>query len=129
LRVRKSENGEEKGNRGMYTELAITWMTRSLILDKPNASQNHSLGKVKRKHFSMSFPGGSVGKESACDVRDTGSILGSGRSPGEGNGNPLLHSCLEDFMERGAWRATVIGITKLDTTERHFHLPFSIDEG
>ena len=42
LKVRKSENGEEKGNRGMYTELAITWMTRSLILCKPNASQNHS---------------------------------------------------------------------------------------
>ena len=102
----------------MYTELAITWMTRSLILDKPNASQNHSLGKVKRKHFSMSFPGGSVGKESACDVRDTGSILGSGRSPGEGNGNPLQYLCLEDPMDRGAGWATVLGVTESDTTER-----------
>ena len=115
LRVRKHKNGEEKGNRGMYTELAITWMTRSLILHKPNASQNHSLHKVKRKHLSASFPGGS---ESACNARDTDSILGSRRSPGERNGNPLLHSCLENFMERGAWRATIIGITKLDTTER-----------
>ena len=43
----------------------------------------------------MGFPGGSDGKASACNVRDPGSIPGSGRSPGEGNGNPLQHSCLE----------------------------------
>ena len=49
------------------------------------------------------FPGGSEGKVSACNVGDLGSIPESGRSPGEGNGNPLQHSCLENPMDRGAW--------------------------
>ena len=49
------------------------------------------------------FPGGSVGKESNCDAGDTGSSTGSGRSPGGGNSNPLLCSCLESSMNRGAW--------------------------
>ena len=49
------------------------------------------------------FPGGSDGKASACSVGDPGSIPGLGRSPGEGNGNPLQYSCLEDSMDGGAW--------------------------
>ena len=53
----------------------------------------------------------------AGDTRDEGSISGSGRSPGEGNGNPLLYSCLENPMDRGAWRATVHRAAELDTTE------------
>ena len=59
-----------------------------------------------------SFPGGSDGKESACNARDPGSIPGAGKSPGEGNGNPLQYSCLENPMDRGAWKATVQGVTK-----------------
>ena len=59
----------------------------------------------------MEFPGDSNGKESACNA-DSGSIPGLGRSLGEGNGNPLQYSCLENFMDRGAWMATVHGITK-----------------
>ena len=59
-----------------------------------------------------SFPGGSDGKASACNAGDLGSIPGSGRSPGEGNGNPLQHSCLDNPMDRGAWRATVHGVTR-----------------
>ena len=51
----------------------------------------------------------------AGDVRDMGSIPGSGRSPGGGNGNPLQYSCLENPMNRGAWWATVHGITKSRT--------------
>ena len=51
----------------------------------------------------MGFPGGSEVKASACNAGDPGSILGSGRSPGEGNGNPLQYSCLENPMDRGAW--------------------------
>ena len=47
---------------------------------------------------------------------DMGSIPGSGRSPGEGNGNPLLDSCLENPMDRGAWRATVHGVTQTEVT-------------
>ena len=49
------------------------------------------------------FPGGSAGKESACNVGDLGLIPGLGRSPGEGNGNPLQYSCLENPMDRAAW--------------------------
>ena len=51
----------------------------------------------------MDFPGGSGCKASAYNARDLGSIPGSGRSPGEGNGNPLQYSCLENPMDRGAW--------------------------
>ena len=53
------------------------------------------------------LPDSSVGKESACDAGDLGSIHGLGRSPGEGNGNPLQHSCLENPKDRGGWQATV----------------------
>ena len=59
------------------------------------------------------FPHNSVGKESACNAGDLGSIPGLGRSPGEGNGNPLQYSCLENPMDRGAWRATVHGVTRV----------------
>ena len=63
----------------------------------------------------MDFPGGAVVKKPptiARDSRDLGSIPGSGRSPGEGNGNPLQYSCLENPMDRGAWWATVHRVTK-----------------
>ena len=55
----------------------------------------------------------SVGKESACNVGDLRSIPGSGRSPGEGNGNPLQYSCLENPMDRGTWRAIVHGVSRV----------------
>ena len=55
------------------------------------------------------FSGGSDGKESACNAGDLGSIPGLGRFPGEGNGNPFQYSCLENSMDRGAWRATTMG--------------------
>ena len=61
------------------------------------------------------FPGGSVVKNLATNEGDTGSIPGSGRSPGEGNGNPVQYSCLENSMDRGAWQATVHGITREST--------------
>ena len=69
------------------------------------------------------FPGGSDSKESACNAGDGSSIPGSGRSPGEGQGHPLQHSCLENSMDRGAWRATVHGVTKSQTqlNDQHFH--------
>ena len=59
--------------------------------------------------FKIIFPGGSYGKEYACSVGDPGSIPGSERSPGEGNGYPLQYSCLEKPMDRGAWQAAVHG--------------------
>ena len=55
--------------------------------------------------------------ESACDARDPGSIPGWGRSPGEGIGNPLQYSSLENPMGTGAWQVTVHGVTESDTTE------------
>ena len=58
------------------------------------------------------FPDGSDGKASACNAGDLGSIPGLGRSPGEGNGNPLQYSCLENPMDGGAWWATVHRVTK-----------------
>ena len=58
------------------------------------------------------LPGGSDGKESACNTEDPGLIPGSGRSPGEGNGYPLQYFCLENSMDRGAWQATVYRVAK-----------------
>ena len=62
------------------------------------------------------LPDGSDGKESSCNAGDLGSIPGLGRSPGEGNGNPLQYSCLQNPMDRGAWWATAQGVAELDTT-------------
>ena len=59
------------------------------------------------------FPGGSDDKESTCNAGDLGSIPGLGRSPGEGNGNPLQYSCLENPMDRGAWWAIVQGVARV----------------
>ena len=63
------------------------------------------------------FPGGPVVKNPPANAGDVGSIPGSGRLPGEGNGNPLQYCCLENPMDRGAWWGTVHGVTKeSDTT-------------
>ena len=74
-------------------------------------------GSRERGCMSMdsSFPDDSDGKESACNVGDLCSIPGLGRSPGEGNDNPLQYSCLENSMDRGAWQATVHGFAKSQT--------------
>ena len=61
------------------------------------------------------FPSGSDGEESACNARDLGSIPGLGRSPEEGNGYPLQYSGLENSTDKGAWQATVHGVTKSQT--------------
>ena len=60
-------------------------------------------------------PGGSDGKESACDAGDLGSIPGLGRSPGEGNGYPIQYSGPQNSMDRGAWQATVQGVAQNQT--------------
>ena len=85
---------------------------------------SHSKTTVKTKqgvwHWSrlmepqgvMGFPGGSDGKESACNAGHPDSIPGLGRCPGEGHGNPLQYSCLENSTDRGAWWATVHGVAR-----------------
>jgi len=65
----------------------------------------------------MGFPGGSDSNESAFNVGNLGLIPWSERYPGEGNGNPLQYSGLENPMDRGAWQATVHEVTESDTTE------------
>ena len=69
--------------------------------------------------FLLGLPCSSVCKESACSAGDLGLIPGLVRSPGEGNGNPLQCSCLENPMDRGAWRATVHGSQDSDTNHHH----------
>ena len=63
----------------------------------------------------MGFSDGSDGKESACNAGDPGSVPEWGRYLGEGNGNPLQYSCLENSMDRGTWWATVLGVAKSQT--------------
>ena len=72
-----------------------------------------------------SFPGGSEVTVSACYAGDLGSIPGSGRSPGEGNGNPCQYSCLENPMDGGAWWATVHGVTQSQTRLSDFTFTFN----
>ena len=66
-------------------------------------------------YVKWSFPSGSNGKESACIMGDLGLIPGSGRSSGEGNGNPLQCSCLENPLDRGAWWPTIYGVAESRT--------------
>ena len=86
------------------------------------------LGNILKEFFcgqSGNFPGGSDGKMSACNAEDLSSIPGSGRYPGEGNGNPLQYSCLENSIDGGAWWATVHGVAKCRTRQQlHFHFHF-----
>ena len=76
----------------------------------------HSFSKPSWK--SWGFPGGSDGKKSACNARDPGLIPALGRSPGEGNGNPLQYFCLKNSMDRAAWSGySPWGCKELDTTK------------
>ena len=85
-----------------------------ILEHEPSPQQSDSL----MNHKQMGFPTWCSGKEFGCqwgDVGDMGSIAGPGRSPGEGNGNPLQYPCLENSMDRGAWQATVHGVAKSQT--------------
>ena len=84
-------------------------------IDKINKYIEQTKLRVCPKAVLWGFPGGSVVTNppaSARDMGDSDSIPGSGRSPGEGSGNPLQYSCLGNLMGRGAWQATVHGVTK-----------------
>ena len=95
-----------------------------LVMEQPSGSKSEKeyvravychLAYLTSVQSASDFPGGSEVKVSAWNAGDQGSIPGSGRSPGEGNGNPLQYSCLENPMERGAWWAAVHGVTKSQT--------------
>ena len=83
----------------------------AFVFQKVRFCSNEDIQKL----IQFSFPCSSVSKESACSAEDLGSIPGSGRSPGEGNGNLLQYPCLENVIDRGAWRVTVQGATKYQT--------------
>ena len=72
-------------------------------------------GSLFPSRTNTGFSGGSVVKNPMANARDTASVSGSGRSPGEGNDNPFQYSCLENPMDRGVWRATVHGVSKSRT--------------
>ena len=112
-RVEKAADWRASGKRGfLQTTCAsgqITW--RGSYLGLRNYLTWKKLNWILNWHHVKcnGFPGGSGHKESACNAGGTGLIPGSGRSPGEENGNPLQYSCLENSMHRGAWQATVHG--------------------
>ena len=83
-----------------------------------------SVGHLNFFFGEVGFPGGSEVKESACNAEDPGLIPGLGRSPGEGNGNPLQYPCLENPMEGGAWWAIVHGVAKSQTGLNYFTFTF-----
>ena len=70
---------------------------------------------IREMNIKKGFPGGSDGKEFACNAENWGSIPGYGRSIGKGNGNPPQYSCLKNSMDRGAWQATAHGVVKSQT--------------
>ena len=88
------------------------------------AGMNWDIGLYIYTLLCVRLPCSSNGKESACNAGDLGLIPGSGRSPGEGKGNPLWYSCLENPMDREAWWATVHGVTKSLTQLSYFTFTF-----
>ena len=96
--------------------LSLTLEHLALSPDKPQGRKFMVIYPVLRRNRSpLGFPGGSDGKESAHSVGDLGSIPELGGSPGEGKDYPLQHSCLENYMNKGTWQATIHGVPKSQT--------------
>ena len=104
----------EKRSRGCRV---VLWSSNCClrVLDTPGGTILLGLDVLPKPSVKLDFPGGSDGKESACNAEDPGSIPGLGRSPGEGNDKPLQYPCLENSVDRGTWWATVHGVTKSQT--------------
>ena len=89
--------------------------------------ENHTIQfHCPKNSFLKGFPDGSDGKESACNTGDLGLIPGLGRSAGEGNGNLLQYSCLENLMDGGTWQATAHGVAKSRTGLSDFTFTFAL---
>ena len=108
---------EDPLEKGMATHSSIlAW--RIPWKEEPGGHKESDVAKQLSLHFTSllmfmaGFPGGSVVKNPPADVRDADAFRGSGRSPGEGSGNPLQYACLGSPWDRGAWWATVLWVTK-----------------
>ena len=87
----------------------------SHVINLLNFEKAVKMKQKSREIIQGSFPGGSDGKESACNAGDLGSLPGWGRSPGEGDGNSLQYPCRENPMDREVWLATVYEVAKSQT--------------
>ena len=83
------------------------------MINGNSQQKSHYKINIWRKQSNFLIPHSSVGKESVCSAGDPGTIPESGGYPGEGNGNPLQYSCLENPMDRRAWQVTVHGVTRV----------------
>ena len=113
-----------------YRVVFFSWMTRySFWISKSDISALHVnfyfifftcklLKVLSNLHSLLNIPDGSDGRKFSCSAGDMGSVLGLGRTPGEGHDNPRQCSCLGNPMDRGAWRATVRGVSESGMTER-----------
>ena len=100
--------------RNAFKSVLMRWMNlEPIILSEVSQKKEHN------------YCIGSEDKASACNMGDPDSIPGLGRSPGEGNDNPLQYSCLENPMDRGAWWATIYGVTKSRTRLNDFTFTFN----
>ena len=123
---------KNKTNKYIYIYIYIYIYTHTHIHASKHGEFNYSFifSNFIFVNCLLEFPWGSDGKASACNLGDQGSIPGSGRSSGEGNGNPLQYSCLGNPTDREAWWATVQEVLEMDTTEHtllplpHTHLPY-----
>ena len=101
----------------------LKWTKLNCVLATGLSDESHFPSKLLLAIICQinGFPGGSDSTESACNAGDPGLIPGLWRSSGEGNGNPFQYSCLENSMDRGAWWATVHGVSKSQIWLRNFH--------
>ena len=98
------------------------YIMQNARLDEAQAGIKTAGRNINNLRYAEGIPGGSEVKASACNAGDSGLIPGLGRSPGEGNGNPLQYSCLENPMDGLPCRLQSMGLLESDTTERrHFH--------